>query len=185
LGEEKMKKGNLCFKIGFVVLMIGLLLTASACSKKAKVDTSDQYPQTQGPSEADLAAQRLAQEQQDALRMKEAARQAFENEDVYFNFDDATLTPEAIEVLNQKAAWLKENAGASVTVEGHCDERGTNEYNIALGERRAQSIVSFLANAGIGADQMKAVSYGEEKPAVVGNDEAAWAKNRRGHLVVN
>ena len=179
-----MKKGNLCWKIGMVVLMIGLLITASACSKKAKVDTTDQYPQatSTGPSDEELAAQRAAQEREaEALRL----RQAFENEDVYFNFDDATLTAEAIEILNQKVAYLRDNAGASITVEGHCDERGTNEYNIALGERRAQSIVSFLANAGISADQMKAVSYGEEKPAVMGSDEAAWAKNRRGHFVLN
>lgn len=178
-----MKKGNLGWKIGMVVLMIGLLITASACSKKAKVDTTDQYPQAaQGPSDAELAAQREAQAREaEALRLK----QAFENEDVYFNFDDATLTAEAVEILNQKVAWLRDNAGASVTVEGHCDERGTNEYNIALGERRAQSIVSFLINAGISADQVKAVSYGEEKPAVMGSDEAAWAKNRRGHFVLN
>jgi len=179
-----MKKGNLCWKIGMVVLMIGLLITASACSKKPKVDTTDQYPQatTQGPSDEELAAQRAAQEREaEALRL----RQAFENDDVYFNFDDATLTAEAIEILNQKVAYLRDNAGASIIVEGHCDERGTNEYNIALGERRAQSIVSFLANAGISADQMKAVSYGEEKPAVMGSDEAAWAKNRRGHFVLN
>lgn len=180
-----MKKGNVFFKIGFVVLMIGLLMTASACSKKAKVDTSDQYPQAQGPSEEELARRAQMEREQEALRLKQAALQQFENEDVYFNFDDATLTPEAIEVLNQKAAWLRENSDATVTVEGHCDERGTNEYNIALGERRAQSIVSFLVNAGISSSQLKAVSYGEEKPAVMGNDESAWAKNRRGHFVVN
>jgi len=178
-----MKKGNLVWKIGMVVLMIGLLITASACSKKAKVDTTDQYPTAAaGPSDAELAAQRAAQEKEaEALRLK----QAFGNEDVYFNFDDATLTAEAIEILNQKVAYLRDNAGASITVEGHCDERGTNEYNIALGERRAQSIVSFLVNAGVSADLVKAVSYGEEKPVDMGHDEAAWAKNRRGHFVLN
>lgn len=178
-----MKKGNLLWKIGFVALMIGLLITASACSKKAKVDTTDQYPQAaQGPSAEELERQ---QREAEALRMKQAALQAFENEDVHFNFDDATLTAEAIEILNQKVAWLRDNAGVSITVEGHCDERGTAEYNIALGERRAQSIVSFLVNAGIPADQIKAVSYGKEKPLDPGHDEAAWAKNRRGHFVVN
>jgi peptidoglycan-associated lipoprotein len=179
-----MKKGNLAWKIGMVVLMIGLLVTASACSKKAKVDTTDQYPQaaSQGPSDAELAAQQAADE---ALRLKQAAMQAFENEDVHFNFDDATLTSEAIEILNQKVAFLRDNAGVSITVEGHCDERGTNEYNIALGERRAQSIVSFLVNAGVPADMVKAVSYGEEKPLVMGSDESAWAQNRRGHFVLN
>jgi len=178
-----MKKGNLVWKIGMVVLMIGLLVTASACSKKAKVDTTDQYPQAAaGPSDEELAAQRAAEE---ALRLKQAAMQAFENEDVYFNFDDATLTDEAVAILNQKVAFLRDNAGVSVTVEGHCDERGTNEYNIALGERRAQSVVSFLVNAGVPADMVKAVSYGEEKPAVMGSDESAWAQNRRGHFVLN
>jgi peptidoglycan-associated lipoprotein len=133
-------------------------------------------------SDEELAAQRAAEE---ALRLKQAAMQAFENQDVYFGFDDATLTSEAIEILNQKVAFLRDNAGVSITVEGHCDERGTNEYNIALGERRAQSIVSFLVNAGVPADMVKAVSYGEEKPAVMGSDESAWAQNRRGHFVLN
>ena len=180
-----MKKGNLSWKIGMVALMVGLLITASACSKKAKVDTSDQYPQTQQGSATDDAA-RLAQErEQEALRLKQAALQQFENDDVHFNFDDATLTSEAVEILNQKVAYLRDNPGVSVTVEGHCDERGTAEYNMALGERRAQSIVSFLVNAGISADKLKAVSYGKEKPIDPGHNEAAWAKNRRGHFVLN
>lgn len=181
-----MKKSSLIWKVGLVVFMIGLLVTVSACSKK-KTTPADTYPQTsQGMSDDEVAAQRLKEQQeQEALRMKEAARQQFENEDVYFNFDDATLTAEAIEVLTQKVAYLRDNPGVSITVEGHCDERGTSEYNIALGERRAQSIVSFLINAGISADQLKSVSYGEEKPVDMGHDETAWAKNRRGHFVLN
>jgi len=79
--------------------------------------------------------------------------------------------------------YLRANPGVRVTVEGHCDERGTNEYNMALGDRRADSAKDFLVNLGIGADRLNAISYGEERPIAMGQNEASWAKNRRAQFV--
>jgi len=137
-------------------------------------------------SEEELQAQMEAQQlqEQEALRMIEEARMAFVNEDVYFNFDDATLTSDARMILKQKVSWLRENPGASGLIEGHCDERGTSEYNIALGQRRAQSIKTFMINAGISTLRLSTVSYGEERPVDFANNETAWAKNRRAHFII-
>ncbi len=195
-----MKKGNTCFKIGLIILMVGFLATVLACSeKKPRLDPMEQYPsetevgteveqggadQSQALSEEEIQAQMAAQrlQEQEAVRIKKEARMKFVNEDVYFNFDDATLTSDARMILKQKVSWLRENPGAAVLIEGHCDERGTSEYNIALGQRRAQSIKTFMANAGISASRLSTVSYGEERPVDFANNERAWAKNRRAHF---
>ena len=111
--------------------------------------------------------------------------QSFENQDVYFDYDAYTLTPPAKKVLDEKAAFLKRYSRVKVTVEGHCDERGTTEYNIALGERRANSAMQYLSGSGgLSAANLSNVSYGKEKPIATGHDEASWAKNRRAHFVV-
>jgi peptidoglycan-associated lipoprotein len=106
-------------------------------------------------------------------------------EDVYFDFDKSNLKPAAQESLLQKADWLRENSDVTVTIEGHCDERGTNEYNLALGDRRAESIKAFLVNLGISASRLTTISYGEERPVCFGANEECWAKNRRGHFTLN
>jgi len=106
-------------------------------------------------------------------------------EDIYFDFDKATLTPSAQDNLLKKAEWLRENSDVTVTVEGHCDARGTNEYNLALGDRRAESAKSFLVDLGIAASRITTISYGEERPVCTQQDEECWAKNRRGNFVVN
>ena len=85
-------------------------------------------------------------------------------EDIYFDFDKSTLTPAAQDNLLRKAEWLRENPDATVTIEGHCDERGTNEYNLALGDRRAESAKAFLADLGIDPSRLTTISYGEERP---------------------
>ena len=103
---------------------------------------------------------------------------------VFFGFDKSDLTTEAQATLNRQAAWLKKYATAKVTIEGHCDERGTREYNLALGERRATAAKNYLVAAGIPAARISTVSYGKERPAVVGSNEAAWAQNRRDVTVV-
>ncbi len=102
---------------------------------------------------------------------------------VYFDFDRSSISSEFYSVLDKHAAFLVKNPGVTVVIEGHCDSRGTPEYNIALGERRAKSIETYLQNAGVSLSQISVVSYGEEKPAVLGNTEAAFVKNRRGVLV--
>ena len=114
-----------------------------------------------------------------------AAQSMFVNEDIYFEFDSYVLTPLAQDVLMAKAEWLRANLDASVTIEGHCDERGTNEYNLALGDRRAGSVKSFLTSLGIAAGRLSTISYGEEHPVDAGHNEEAWAKNRRAHFTVD
>ena len=106
-------------------------------------------------------------------------------EDIYFEFDKSTLTPSAQDNLLRKAEWLRENPMKTITIEGHCDERGTNEYNLALGDRRAESAKAFLADLGIDPSRITTISYGEERPVDPRSDEEAWAKNRRAHFVVN
>lgn len=106
-------------------------------------------------------------------------------EDIYFAFDKSTLTPAAQDNLLRKAEWLRENPEATVTIEGHCDERGTNEYNLALGDRRAESAKAFLVDLGIDPMRLTTISYGEERPVDPRHTEEAWAKNRRDHFVVN
>ena len=106
-------------------------------------------------------------------------------EDIYFEFDKSTLTPSAQDNLLRKAEWLRENPDVTVTIEGHCDDRGTNEYNLALGDRRAESAKAFLVDLGIGASRLTTISYGEERPLCPEQSEECWAKNRRGHFVVN
>jgi peptidoglycan-associated lipoprotein len=106
-------------------------------------------------------------------------------EDIYFEFDKSTLTPAAQDNLLKKADWLRENPDVTATIEGHCDERGTNEYNLALGDRRAESAKAFLVDLGIDASRLTTISYGEERPLCSEKTEECWAKNRRDHFVVN
>lgn len=103
---------------------------------------------------------------------------------VFFAYNESELTPEARATLDRQAAWLKKYGSIGVTVEGHCDERGTREYNLALGERRATAVKNYLVADGIPASRLKTISYGKERPAVLGHNEAAWAQNRRGVTLV-
>lgn len=100
-------------------------------------------------------------------------------EDIFFEFDKATLTPESRETLIKNGEWLRINSDVVITIEGHCDERGTNEYNLALGDRRANSAKSFLMDLGVAESRLTTISYGEERPIDPRADEEAWAKNRR------
>jgi peptidoglycan-associated lipoprotein len=102
----------------------------------------------------------------------------------FFDFDSYTLRDDARSALDSNARLLRDNATVRIVIEGHCDERGTAEYNQALGERRAQAARSYLEQAGITGDRLQVVSYGKERPFDPGHDEAAWAKNRRAHFVL-
>jgi peptidoglycan-associated lipoprotein len=104
---------------------------------------------------------------------------------VFFDFDKYALRADAKATLAKQAAWLKQYSSYTFTIEGHADERGTREYNLALGERRANSVKEFLVANGVAAARVKVVSYGKERPVALGSNEAAWSQNRRGVTVLN
>ncbi len=103
---------------------------------------------------------------------------------VYFDFDSSALTNDARDALDTQVAWLKKHENVKVVVQGYCDERGTREYNLGLGDRRANAVKAYLVSHGIDASRISTYSYGKERPAVLGSNEAAWAKNRRAVTVV-
>ena len=104
---------------------------------------------------------------------------------VFFDYDSSELDTDAQELLQDQVAWLKQYSDVSIIVEGHCDERGTREYNLALGEKRAQAVKNYLIGLGINPDRVSTISYGKERPAVVGSNDGAWAQNRRSVTLVN
>ena len=175
-----------------LLLVIPALLFTTSCAKKtvktepaAKEDVAKKA-EAEAARQAEVERQRKLQEERlQAERMKSEAgmkeaggRAQFEQENVYFDFDRSNLKMDAQEVLKRKATFLKANPNEKAIIEGHCDERGTSEYNLALGDRRANSAKKFLENLGIGDSRIKTISYGEERPLDSGNNEAAWAKNR-------
>ena len=103
---------------------------------------------------------------------------------IYFATDSSVVDSEGQAALDRQAAWLKSNESVNVTLEGHADERGTREYNIALGERRATAAKSYLVSQGVSASRITTISYGKERPATTGNDESAWSQNRRAVTVI-
>jgi peptidoglycan-associated lipoprotein len=170
-GGKMQKKKWLYLALLFVIP--GLLFSVS-CQKKV----------------VDATPEPVAEEKEEVVEAKEEivvykTPDVVMQEDIYFNFDKSTLTPAAQDNLLRKAEWLRENTDATVTIEGHCDERGTNEYNLALGDRRAESSKSFLIDLGIDPSRLTTISYGEERPVDPRHMEEAWDKNRRDHFVVN
>ena len=174
-----------------LVLMAATLLNVSACQKKEIASEAGYGAAGSGAG----AAGRKGIGEQDlsgaagrpgagGAAIGATERAAFENEDIYFAYDSSALTPQAQDILRKKGAFLKANSNVKVTIEGHCDDRGTNEYNLALGEARARSAKAFLVDLGIPAARIATISYGEERPAVRGTSEDAWAKNRRAHFVI-
>lgn len=189
-------KKKLWICVALLLVIPGLLMVTSCAKKAVKADT------TQEDEAAKLAAEKARQEeiarqldrqraideenlQKEAARRKIiAARNLFMSENIYFDFDKYNLKPEAQEVLKTKAEWLRNNSGESIIIEGHCDERGTNEYNLALGDRRAQSAKNFIVDLGIAESRLTTISYGEERPADPRQNEDAWSKNRRDQFVI-
>jgi peptidoglycan-associated lipoprotein len=173
---------------GFVIALP--VLTLMACSSSSSVDEqaseTNQSAQTETSnssntgSNAQVGAATQQQSPQEVYREELAAVQ--NDQVIYFEFDRSSLQSEFYATLDKHAAFLRKNSSQRVTVEGHCDSRGTPEYNIALGERRAKAIETYLLNAGVRSSQISVVSYGEEKPAVRGSSESAFVKNRRGVL---
>lgn len=184
-----------------VLLVAGLFFTVS-CAKKTVVSepegtqieqeetttgeteqmTGDEMTAAEKAKQRELEEQRLKEQREKEAR--KAAKARFVNKNIHFEFDKSELTAKAQEILKKKAGWLEKNPDEDVLIEGHCDERGTTEYNLALGERRAQAARDFLINMGISSSRISYVSYGEEKPLDPASNPEAWAKNRRAEFVI-
>ena len=158
---------------------------ADEAARQAELEKQKAMEQQKQMEEERLAAERADQLKAEAMeRDMMMAKNRFLSENVYFDFDNATLDYQAQELLKQKAMYLRDFPDANVVIEGHCDERGTNAYNLALGERRAESAKAFLVNLGISEARLTTISYGEEKPLDMGQNDEAWAKNRRAAFVL-
>jgi len=174
---------NKALKSLFIVVP---MLTLAACSsnqgaEEAVDQQTNQQQQQQEQSGVDVGAVER-QKTPEEIRAEKVAELRQENT-VFFAFDDSRISSEYAQVLAAHADFLVQNPNVTVTVEGHCDERGTPEYNIALGERRAKAVAQYLQNLGVSSSQVTTVSYGEEKPLIKASNNDAYAKNRRGVLV--
>ena len=181
---------------GAIMLAMLLALGVSCAKKQVTMETQEMAADESQQSAEDEAARREAEEarlqeqrarearqRQEASSMSEAARRAaFEDEEIHFDFDKYVLTPQAMMVLDDKAAYLREHPTVRVLVEGHCDDRGSNEYNLALGDRRANSAKNYLVKSGVAESRITTISYGEEQPLCMQQNESCWYRNRRGHF---
>ena len=179
-----MRKKMMSCLIALAFVCTSMLLITSCAKKQVKVseavkptaEVTKAEEAKKGETEADRQA-RLRELEKAQRLAKEII--AFESESIYFDFDKSDLKANAKANLKKKADWLRENPSFSVRIAGNCDERGTQEYNLALGERRAYSAKKFFLALGISSNRISTISYGEEKPADPGHNEKAWAKNRR------
>ena len=158
-----------------VICLLGAVLMLAACSSTPP----EPPPGPPGPpGGAGMGSRNIVPGSQQDLEASAGDR-------VFFAFDRADISPEARQILTRQADWLRRYPNVAVTIEGHCDERGTREYNLALGERRAQAAKNVLVASGIPASRISTISYGKERPAVVGSSEESYAQNRRAVTVVN
>ena len=193
-------KKNLTFVGIFVVLIFGLTIFTGCAEKKSVVTNSAAQEQEVAP--AQKAAQTTdasklsdninpndSTNKNDTIRGQSASVETTATpetsvRDINFDFDSSIIRPDAREILIVNADFLLKNRISSIVIEGHCDERGTAEYNMALGQRRAQETKKYLVNLGIKESTIRTISYGEERPLDPGNTEEAWAKNRRAHFLI-
>jgi peptidoglycan-associated lipoprotein len=192
------------FKAFAVTLVLLALVVAPACHKQQPIkvapsaDTSPVVPPIP-PTVTTATAQTVTTEPDFVSPKTEVGVETLPNDieelnrvaqargyiqDAFFEFNESTLTADAQSALTSSATWLKKNGQYNLLIEGHCDERGTEQYNLALGDRRANQAKEYLVTLGIDAGRIRTVSYGEERPFDPGHNEAAWAKNRRAHLVL-
>ena len=183
----------------FVALIFGLTIFTGCAEKKSVITSGSAQEQQVAPTQ--IPAQTTDTTKQsnvvvaptDTTNIKETANEQSSLleatakspiSDINFDYDSSSIRPDARKILKANADYLLKHKTASVVVEGHCDERGTAEYNMALGQRRAQETKKYLINLGINESTIKTISYGEERPLDPNNNEEAWAKNRRAHFVV-
>lgn len=183
------------FSKNIFMISAGLLLVAAVlgCPKKPAETASQSVSPTPPSAESSIpspmetappAEQHAVTEE--SVRTPEPEKQATKPEglkDIFFEYDRAAISPEMKSALDQDAAWLKSNPKANIQLEGHCDERGTNEYNLALGEKRAHSVKQYLISQGIKASRLSTISYGEDRPFCKEQAESCFQQNRRVHFV--
>ena len=174
-----------------ILLVFGFVLSSflftASCAKKQVIqepviDTAAIERERLAKEAAEKAAREAAEKERLAREAAEKLRQeisAFESQNIYFDYDKSELKPEAQDILKGKATFLQAHPDYNISIAGNCDERGTNEYNLALGERRATAASKFISALGVSENRISAVSYGEERPVDTGHNEDAWSKNRR------
>jgi peptidoglycan-associated lipoprotein len=190
-----MKKSVAFIGIIGLVLCFSIMITAG-CAKKSVVkeqsvtgeqkgavaETTKEVAKKEGTVKEEPVTREVSRVEEETIKEKAAQVEMFK--DINFDFDKFSLRPAARDILKQHADYLAKNKVVNFTIEGHCDEKGTSEYNLALGERRAKEALKYLKELGVSAKRMKTVSYGKEKPLDPGHNEEAWAKNRRDHFVI-
>ncbi|MBL4612258.1 MAG: peptidoglycan-associated lipoprotein Pal [Emcibacter sp.] len=171
--------------------LIGAALILSACANSntntGALDNTPEEPAvvTQEPVVAEPTEDVMTEPMMEDLATQGSLDAASDSSLVYFGYDRYDLSSDARAGLQSQAAWLQAHSSTKVTVEGHCDERGTREYNLALGDRRANSVKNYLVALGVDPSRIHTVSYGKERPVVTGSGASSWAKNRRGYTRVN
>ena len=168
------------------LISIFIVIFVAACATKPK-DTADSSGSGSSSSESDVSSEGTITETTGSGIVSGSQEDLIVNvgDRVFFDYDSSDLDSDALELLQDQVAWLKQNSDVSITIEGHCDERGTREYNLALGEKRAQAVKNYLIGLGINPDRVSTISYGKERPAVVGSNDGAWTQNRRSVTIVN
>lgn len=168
-------------KLTTATILAAALLAAPACKKKSNTKVA-----SPGDGSGDRSGARAGTERDDGGATRVSADDGTSMPRfaaIYFEFDSTTLSDDARRELQELATWLESHPKARITIEGHADQRGTDEYNIALGDKRARTIQDYLGRLGVERSRLQTISYGEERPAARGDGEDAWALNRRGELV--
>ena len=184
-----------------VLLMVACAAMIAGCTTKELTKSSGETPAQNVSSEGQQKANNISStgqqnnnDQNAGLKNSEKQNMATSSEmrnekrgleDIHFDFDKSNIRQDDRKILSRNAAYLSKNKNVKIIIEGNCDERGTAEYNMALGERRADEAKKYLVNLGINGKRITTISYGSEKPLDPGHDEDAWAKNRRDHFAVN
>jgi len=174
--------------VGILMMLCCVALTAGGCAKKELVKEDETLAQKEPVATAPVAPEPVPVTKEPVVKEETVKTTSVETispfDTIYFDFDSYVLRQDARDSLDKNYDWMKNNMSATVRLEGHCDERGSDEYNIALGEKRAKAAHKYLKTRGVSEDRLSVISYGKEKPAEPGHNEEAWAKNRRVEFII-
>lgn len=175
----------------YFVFLVLIAFVVAGCQQK--IATKPETPITQQeviqPQKTAEKVEKITEPKVSTIESKDIGSKSFDEkegmfQDVLFDYDKYNVKDMYKPVLQTVSSWMSKNSGARLSVEGHCDDRGTNEYNLALGDRRAKAVKDYLASIGVPSAKIDTISYGEEKPSCTQQTEDCWAKNRRAHFVV-